>query len=175
MLRAAAALFIGALVLPAVPDVDLWGHTLFGGDILRTRSVPTSDPYSFTSDVPWINHEWASEVLMYASFALSGGAGLVALRAALIVLALAIAARAVRRDGASGNAILTMVTVLVLVTYPRTQHVRPQLFSLVAFAALLATLMRYDQTRSWRPLIPAPLVMLAWANFHGGFLSVSCR
>jgi hypothetical protein len=170
VLRAAAALLIGALVLPAVPDVDLWGHTLFGGDILRTGGVPTSDPYSFTSDVPWINHEWASELVMYASFALSGGPGLVALRALLIALTLAIVVRAVRRDGASIEAVFPMLAVLALVTYPRTQHVRPQLFSLVAFAALLATLMRYDQTRSWRSLIPAPLVMLAWANFHGGFL-----
>ena len=170
VIRAAAALLIGALVLPAVPDVDLWGHTLFGGDILRSRGVPTTDPYSFTSDVPWINHEWASELLMYASFALSGGAGLVALRAALIVVTLAIVVGAVRREGASFDALFTMVAALALITYPRTQHVRPQLVSLVAFAALLATLMRYDHTRSWRSLIPAPLVMLTWANFHGGFL-----
>jgi hypothetical protein len=43
-------------------------------------------------------------------------------------------------------------------------------FSLVAFAALMSTLMRYDQTRSWRTLVPAPVAMLAWANLHGGFL-----
>ena len=132
--------------------------------------MPASDSYSFTSDVPWINHEWASELFMYASFAVSGGAGLVALRAVLIALTLAIVARAIRRDGASIDTFFMMLAALALLTYPRTQHVRPQLFSLVAFAALLATLMRYDQTRSWRSLVPAPFVMLAWANFHGGFL-----
>jgi hypothetical protein len=170
VIRIAVVLVIGSLVLPAVPDVDLWGHTLFGGDILHSREVPTSDPYSFTSDTIWINHEWASELAMYASFAVSGGAGLVALRAALIALTLVIVARAVRRDGASADASFTMLAAVVLLTYPRTQHVRPQLFSLVAFAALVSTLMRYDQTRSWRSLVPVPFLMLAWANLHGGFL-----
>src|SRR5688572_26835224 len=45
-------------------DVDLWGHLRFGLDILETRSLHSVDPYSFTSDRPWLNHEWLAEVVI---------------------------------------------------------------------------------------------------------------
>jgi len=38
-------------------DPDLWGHVRFGQDIVAARSISTVDPYSFTSDRPWVNHE----------------------------------------------------------------------------------------------------------------------
>ena len=36
-------------------DPDLWGHVRFGGDILRTGLLSV-DPYSFTSDIPWVKY-----------------------------------------------------------------------------------------------------------------------
>ena len=45
-------------------DADLWGHVRFGRDILR-GGIHDGDPYSFTSDIPWVNHEWLAEVLFW--------------------------------------------------------------------------------------------------------------
>jgi hypothetical protein len=53
-----------AAILPTRADPDLWGNLRFGLDILRTWSLPTADPYSFTSDIPWINHSWFPQVVM---------------------------------------------------------------------------------------------------------------
>jgi hypothetical protein len=45
-------------------DPDLWGNVRFGLDILRSGSVPHLDPYSFTTDRTWVNHEWLAEVII---------------------------------------------------------------------------------------------------------------
>jgi hypothetical protein len=170
IVRIAAALFIACLILPSAPDVDVWGHTMFGGDIVKAGALPTRDHFSFTSDRPWINHEWLSEVLMYASYAGAGGIGLMALRLTLMALLFGLMWRTLRREGVTREIALVIVMVFAMLTYPRTLLVRPQLFSLVAFAALVAVLAQYDDRPRLRTLAPIPLIMLLWANSHGGFI-----
>ena len=64
-MRCGVAAFLVFLVTRTWADPDLWGHLQFGRDILQSWALATTDPYSFTSDKPWVNHEWLSEVLMY--------------------------------------------------------------------------------------------------------------
>jgi hypothetical protein len=52
-LALAAALF--AALTRTIADADLWGHLLFGRDIVQNRALPLRDTYSFSSDVR-INH-----------------------------------------------------------------------------------------------------------------------
>src|SRR4026209_377276 len=80
-LAVGAAIFAG--LITTIADADLWGHLLFGRDILQLRGLPSRDAYSFTSDIPWTNHEWLAEVLSWASYSLGGSVGLVALKAGL--------------------------------------------------------------------------------------------
>src|ERR1051326_9609012 len=58
------AALLTILVSSTVSDPDLWGHLRFGVDLLRTWHLSRADPYSFTSDIAWINHEWLSELLL---------------------------------------------------------------------------------------------------------------
>jgi hypothetical protein len=167
--RLVLATVVVVLILPAVVDVDLWGHVMFGRDTVATRAIPTRDHYAFTSDLPWINHEWLTEVAMYAAYAAHPAFGLVGLRALLIAGLLWVVWADLRRDGLSIRAALTLVTLLALLTYPRTQHIRPQLWSLLAFVGLLALLKSVDRGQR-TALAGIPLVLAAWANFHGGFV-----
>ena len=54
----AAGVFALLLALATVTtaDSDLWGHLRFGLDTIETHTLPSTDPYSFTQDLPWINH-----------------------------------------------------------------------------------------------------------------------
>jgi hypothetical protein len=172
----AVSLFVPALVVfaltivlaPSVADVDLWGHVRFGGDIVRARAIPVSDPYSFTADRPWINHEWLAEVLIYTAYATGGGGGLTALRLTLIGLMLWLVRSCLRAAGVSGPREITLLALVAVLTYTRTQHVRPQLFSLVLFAALATVLIRARS--SSRALWFAPIIMALWVNVHGGWI-----
>jgi hypothetical protein len=83
-LRAVAGAVLALLLSIAAitrADPDLWGHVRFGVDILETRELPSDDPYSFTQDRPWINHEWLSELFMGAAWTIGGTPGLTLLKA----------------------------------------------------------------------------------------------
>lgn len=159
------ALLLGPL-LRFQADPDLWGHVRFGGDIVRNRALPTWDTYSFTSDVPWVNHEWLSEVTMYGAYS-AGPVGLSLLRLALLALLGFVVARhlAEARLGPIWQDGLLAIGVVGLAGQVGT--LRPQLWSLLCFAVLLRTLS--VPTTPWRSLILAVLMMV-WANVHGGWV-----
>ena len=81
------ALGLGVFLLAAATraDADLWGHLRFGLDILRDRRLTSIDPYSFTQDKPWVNHEWLSELLMGVAWHVGGAAGLIVLKATMLM------------------------------------------------------------------------------------------
>src|SRR5262245_24983688 len=85
-----------ALGVRGVTDSDMWGHMLFGLNLLATRALPVADPYSFTSTQPWINHEWFSDVLFGFAYSHGGLVLLTILRSLSLGLALIVANRGLR-------------------------------------------------------------------------------
>src|SRR5438874_2441475 len=81
--RAGIWLLIAIALLPTWTDPDLWGHVRFGLDFFRYHQLPRIDPYSFTQDRPWINHEWLSDALSAAAYASPGTLRLAVLKAAV--------------------------------------------------------------------------------------------
>ena len=164
---------IWALVLSVlsytVADPDLWGHVRFGQDILQRLSIPSEDPYSFTSDRAWVNHEWLSEVVMAAAFQFGGSVGLSLLKLALLLFVVAVVSRELvfRRVPPVPRDVLVTIFVVSCVTL--TPTLRPQTFSLALFALLLATLRRVDDGRGGLIWF-VPVLMMVWANLHGGWL-----
>ena len=168
-IRLAVFLFLAIAVARTAADVDIWGHVQFGRDIVHQREIPATDPYSFTSDRPWINHEWLAESVMYLSYRVMGPSGLVILRLLTIVLVGVLVSASIRTEHLSlaGRDVLIMLGVIL--SLPRTQHVRPQLFSVLLFAVLLLVLIRADKGQR-RALWLVPPMMVAWANLHGGWM-----
>lgn len=158
-----------AIVLSATTaDPDLWGHVRFGQDIIASGSLPRDDSYSFTSDRPWINHEWLAEVLMALAFEAGGSLGLNLLRVAVIGLVLLLVWS--RLKAVDGLQRVQLVAVAALGIVLRVHPIRPQLFSVLLFAVTLALITRAEERRSVRPLLVMPLVMLVWVNLHGGWI-----
>jgi hypothetical protein len=150
-------------------DVDLWGHVRFGLDILSTGALHQQDPYSFTSDRLWINHEWLSEVVFALAWRHGAAPGLIAVKLACGAGALALIAATARQNrvGAEGLVFLTTLTLLGIL--PRVSQVRPQLFSVILFAALIRVFVS-AQARGLRALLWTIPIIVFWANFHGGWL-----
>lgn len=154
--------FAAAIITRA--DADLWGHLRFGLDIIRDRRLSSIDPYSFTQDRAWINHEWLSEVQMAWAYHAGGVAGLLALKAAIVVAVFAITWRALR-DVAVGPRVAAIVFV-VMGTVHMTSSVRPQLWTFLCLTVLCAVLRSSRPKSRW--LLP-PLFAF-WANCHGGWI-----
>ncbi|MFT7539027.1 MAG: hypothetical protein ACI9F2_001181, partial [Lysobacterales bacterium] len=61
-----------------IKDFDLWLHLAMGKYIFQTGIIPSTDILSFTKvGVPWVNHEWLHQVVVYLSYATAGAQGLV--------------------------------------------------------------------------------------------------
>jgi hypothetical protein len=164
------ALFVGLLagLSRTWADPDLWGHVRFGADILHDGWM-RHDPYSFTSDIPWINHEWLAEVLMYAGWAVAGNAGLVGLKMAIVVATVTLIYAAIRLDPIASTARDLMLGATLLGLWARVFVVRPQLFSIVLYAALLSLLRAVERGKIAR-LWWLPALFGAWVNLHGGWI-----
>lgn len=144
-------------------DPDLWGHVRFGQDILTSRTLPRIDPYSFTQDRPWVNHEWLSEVVMALCYRLGGMLGLVGLKILVVGFALLLIFRHMSPRvpplfSAAGLA------VVMWGAFPLTTTVRPQLWTFLGLAVLMSTLAR--NSRAWW----LPLIFAVWSNLHGGWI-----
>ena len=168
-MRLAFAAFLFAALTRTVVDADLWGHLLFGRDIVQLGSVPTVDHYSFTSDVSWINHEWLAEVITYLSYAAGGSAGLVIAKSLLLMAMLAIVLAALRPLSADPVVHDLLVFLAFAGSYGRFITFRPQVFSLVLFPALLLILVLAERGRP-KALVVVPVIFLLWANLHGGWI-----
>ena len=148
-------------------DPDLWGHVRFGLDILQNHDLPSVDPYSFTQDRPWVNHEWLSEALMAAAFAHGGTAGLVLLKTAVMAGAMAIVWRQLRGSSPLlGAAVTTLAIVGVL---PLSGTMRPQIWSVLGLTLLVPLLGERPPSR--RSIAAAAVLFCAWANLHGGWIT----
>src|SRR5262249_20121597 len=94
--RLPIAIVVLAFGTKALLDTDIWGHMRFGLDLLATHTLPVVDRYSFTSRQPWVNHEWASDLLFATAYSKGGLPGLIALRILSLSLALIVLNRGLR-------------------------------------------------------------------------------
>ncbi len=143
-------------------DPDLWGHLRFGLDALASGRLPITDPYSFTQDVPWINHEWLSEVVQAIAYRGAGMFGLVLLKAALLGGAFALLARATARIAEEHRWWLLAAGIVGVA--PGAFTMRPQLWTMLFVPLLWHALNR----RRW--LAAIPVIFAVWANLHGGWI-----
>jgi hypothetical protein len=145
-------------------DPDLWGHVRFGLDILRSGRLPWADPYSFTQDVPWINHEWLSEIQMGLAWTVGGTVGLTILKGTLVLAAFWLVWSGLR--GVDFGVRIVLMAALALGAARMIQTLRPQLWSLLALTLLCRALLS-ERPRAVRWL---PLLFVLWANVHGGWV-----
>jgi hypothetical protein len=188
--RWVAPVLVGATALHFwarnLADPDLWGHLTWGRMMLRDRTLPRTDTFSYTAfGRPFFDHEWLADLATAAAFDGAGAWGLIALKlglGALMVLSMVDAVRTLARDSDLGRPIHPFAVaaglVLALAVIAPGATFRPQLFTMAFTATVWALLLRADRrlrtaaARScvgWELGCLPPLLAL-WANLHGGFL-----
>jgi hypothetical protein len=175
--RTRAALQAFAFVAAAVclysmrrADPDLFGYLASGRLFVEQGGLTAQDPFAYTSGgFPWVTFEYGAHVLLWLAYRFAGPIGLIALKCLAGGVALAFLAAAVK--AASGKPhVWVPVFVLCASAVSRFFLFRPQLFTFAFFAVFVAVLFRHLVCRPAR-LWVLPLVMLVWANMHGGFVS----
>jgi hypothetical protein len=139
-------------------DSDIWGHMSIGLDMLRDRHFLWVDPYSFTHDQRWINHEWLWDIVVAAIYRVGGLPGLIALRALLVASVLWVVDRATRH--APGWVRIGALALVAVGCAGQWRSTRPQIATLALYALMLGHIDAW-----WLPLLFA-----LWANTHGGWV-----
>ena len=161
-----AVLFLGFFAMAArnVADPDVWWHLKTGQYIAEHKSVPHTDPFSYTrAGQPWVTHEWLTELLLYQIERSTGWGGLILIFAA--VLGAAFFLLYLRCDPAPYVA--GVATLGAAWATAPVWGVRPQVLSLLLTSLWLLILERSERKPKllWWTL---PLTLL-WVNLHAGF------
>jgi len=159
-------LFLGLFVLAArnVTDPDVWWHLKTGQYIAEHKSVPHTDPFSYTRvGEPWLAHEWLSELLMYNLLRTTGWGGLIVIFAAVLTAAFWLL---YLRCGPASYVAGVATLCGAWATAP-VWGIRPQVLSLLLTSLWLLILERSEHNPKllWWTL---PLTLL-WVNLHAGF------
>ena len=145
-------------------DPDVWWH-LRAGAVTLHDGVIRRDTFSFTkAGMPWIDHSWGAEVIGYLIWRVGGWAGLGILTGALA----AIGGWFVYRMSSGGTYVRAFAVAVASLTASVFWAPRPQMFSYALTGAVLYILFLRRHAgvdRLWW----LPLLMLLWANLHGGF------
>lgn len=161
-----AVLFLGlfAMAVRNVADPDVWWHLKTGQYISDHKSVPHTDPFSYTrAGEPWVTHEWLTELLLYRLQSTTGWGGLILIFAAVVCAAfLLLYLRCGPAPYIAGVATLCAAWATMPVW-----GVRPQVLSLLLTSLWLLILERSEREPNilWWTL---PLTLL-WVNLHAGF------
>jgi hypothetical protein len=161
-----AIVFIGLFAMAArnVTDPDVWWHLKAGQYMVEHKSVPHTDPFSYTrTGEAWVAHEWLSEVLLYGIERVAGLGALIVIFSAVICGAFFLL---FLRCGSDYYVAGVATLYAAWATIP-VWGVRPQVLSLLLTSLWLLILERSEhnpQLLWWTP----PL-MLLWVNLHAGF------
>jgi len=143
---------------------DLGRHLLTGQIILKSKTVPNVNLYSYTfPDFPFINHHWLSEVIFALLYQWSGFVGLFVLMLVLITAAFGIQLKYVFSSVTALS--LTISSLLYLrILFERTD-LRPELFSFLLLSIFVTLLYRFRDRASPLLFLLIPLQLL-WVNLH---------
>src|SRR5215216_4681981 len=160
---------IGIMGLARVPNaIDLAYHVKAGELMVAEHTLPRTDAFAWTTaGRPWLDQNWGAQLLLYGIWRLGGFPLVAVVNALLSVAAWGLVAAACRRRTAN----LRVIAGAILIGYVAavaTFSARPQMFSLLLFAAELY-LLEAARIRP-RVALAIPLLMPLWANLHGAFV-----
>jgi len=146
-------------------DTDTWWHLKTGEWITDHGAILRTDPFSSTRlGEEWVYPGWLSQVILFQVYRFAGFAGLNMLTALLVLLAFGVLWPRLDAPPLFRGFVLVLAAAASGVYW----SARPQIFSFALAGCFLAILDGFqDRDRRW--LFVLPVLMVLWANMHGGF------
>jgi len=147
-------------------DPDFFWHLNTGRWIVEHRSLPDHDPFSINTPLLsgedfFLRSYWAAQVFYYFIYKTLGLNGFAAVKALSFVSLFVVLVALLLKKGVRVPIVLSAL-LPVYAGLLDFRGDRPQMFTFLAFTVLVA-LLETGRLR-W-----VPLLMLIWANIHGGF------
>jgi hypothetical protein len=165
LLKAIALLAVFAMSARISVDTDTWWHLRAGEWIVENRVVPHQDPFSYTrASADWNYPGWIVEIPMYLIYKTFGPGGLNVWTAVIVTLTFGFV-WGTMSGGSFSKAFMIVLAAAASAVY---WAARPYLVTFLLSAIFLWVLEDYRWGRNNR-LYWLPLLMILWANSHGGF------
>jgi hypothetical protein len=168
LLLGGVMIVILALFISGIQDPDFWWHLRIGRWMVENGRLPSQDLFTFTvpADHVWTDHEYLTEVLIWMVYS-AAGALAVSVAFGLITWAgFWTMYRQVRRQP---FVIVGLGLALAAVAGAPICGPRAQMITFAFTCLELYLIDGYLRGRS-RALYFFPLVMVLWANLHGGWV-----
>ena len=151
-----------------ITDNDLWWHLRTGSYIIENHKIPNSDFFSYTNyGKGWIDHEWLAQVIFFSVYNEFEAPGLVLIKSIFVVSTFYLL---YLRSRLHMSVFFSIFTLYVVASLSWNMWLaRPMIFTFFFTSLLLYLLDLYDKGVS-DSLILIPVLMLIWANVHGGFI-----
>ncbi len=150
-------------------DPDVFWHLITGQWMVDNHRVVSQDLFTFTvAGKQWIDPEYTTEIITYLFFKVGGFTAVSLGFGALTFIAFLLIWRRVRLER-TNLFIAALVIGLAALGGAAVWGPRPQMITFTFTCLELFWLDRYLRGTS-RAIYWLPLVMIAWANLHGGFL-----
>lgn len=145
-------------------DGDSFWHIKAGSVMLEEQSLIDSDIFSHTAfGTPWTAHEWLSEIIMASIHKIAGLEGIFCFFVLVSSLAFWLLFKITEKY--ANQWIAFGCVSLALLFSPSHMAARPHMFTWLFMLITLAILTTGGKRLYW-----LPVVIVIWANLHGGFI-----
>ncbi|MFA6990046.1 MAG: hypothetical protein WC197_08260, partial [Candidatus Gastranaerophilaceae bacterium] len=176
-------------------DFDLYSRLAVGKIFFGLGQILKVDPFAFTHTKNlWIDHEWGSSVVFWFFASKFGDAGLILLKIVVFFLCILFIHKTVKIKAKENSFNILYYLLLILALFNGfASNVRCQIFTFLFFSIWVYALekIRWNTnfvchcerlTGTWQSQYQPqpkfknyiwffPLIMLFWANMHGGFVT----
>jgi hypothetical protein len=160
---------------------DLGRHLKTGEIIVKTKSVPRTNTFSYTNpDFPFINHHWLFQVMAYTAWQSLGLNSLLILKLFILLLAILLT---LLIASSSKSAFFLPLGFIFLHTLRTRIELRPEVFSFLFTSLTLWILYKFVKSTVkvtsnkltyylslFTSVLLLPLIQLLWVNTHIYFL-----
>ena len=151
-------------------DADTAWHIGIGRYILETGTVPDTGIFSYTAaNMPWMAHEWLTELIFAVIHKCAGLNGIVLL-AALAIAYTHSTFYGFLLSRRVNTALALILTIAVMATTSVHWLARPHILSMPILLLWYMALEEY-RLAAKRYLYLLPFVTILWVNLHGGFMA----
>ena len=152
-------------------DATIGWHIRNGQQMLHTHAITRTDPFSVTmGGQTWYAWEWLYDIVIAGMHHWLGLNGVVFFTAFIVALTFAVTLRICVRRGADlpvAAFLLVLSLGASMIHLLARPHVLSWLFAVIWFQILEST---ESMDAPWRRLWYLPVLMMFWANLHGGFV-----
>lgn len=152
--------------LTKVTEVDIWSFLKTGEYILKNRSPPYSDPFSYTlKGQPWRGQAWLSPVIFYIFYKNWGIESLVILKALILTATFVFLLKVFYRRKITVWIGVLILLLVLFVTKARFRE-RGEIISYFFIALFMYLLESAQYNKNY--LLFLPFLMILWSNLHIG-------